>query len=188
MKKPVIIGLALGAIGAVLLSRKEESKVSIPPSSTPPRSTGTEAPGVARSMGLIGQLDERVQAMAIQLLRAAHEQGIDLFVANGYRSIEDQDKLYKQGRDPNYPGPIVTHAPGGWSWHEYRRAFDVAVIGNNQAERYPNNPALWHRIGQIGKSVGLEWGGDYTTVQPDLPHFEYHPGLTIQDARAGRIV
>jgi peptidoglycan LD-endopeptidase CwlK len=105
-------------------------------------------------------------------------------VTTGYRDPALQAQLYAQGRTA--PGSVVTNAPPGSSWHEFGLAFDVAVMGPNGNPTWPNDVALWSRIGAAGKAAGLQWGGDFTTLT-DRPHFEFHPGVTLSMARAGRV-
>jgi peptidoglycan LD-endopeptidase CwlK len=166
-RSAVAIGLVLGA--AALFFRKGSGR----PVAAPP-------PGLQQSMVPIGTLDPDVQAKALELLRAAWHVGLPLVVTEGYRSAKDQAIDYAKGRTT--PGPIVTNAPPGSSWHQYRKAFDVAVLVGGQAT-WPNDVALWRRIGDVGERLGLEWGGDSTTFV-DRPHFAWHPGVTLAEARA----
>lgn len=71
---------------------------------------------------------------------------------DGYRSIEEQNALYAQGRTK--PGNIVTNAKRGQSNHNYGIAFDVAIWNGNTIVWDRD----WNKIGTIGKSCGLEWG------------------------------
>jgi peptidoglycan L-alanyl-D-glutamate endopeptidase CwlK len=95
--------------------------------------------------------------------------------------MAEQARLYAQGRTA--PGAIVTKAQPGSSWHNFGLAFDVAPLVNGRPA-WPNDEALWDLIGRYGKAAGLDWGGDFLTIK-DRPHFEYHPGLTLAQARAG---
>jgi hypothetical protein len=38
----------------------------------------------------------------------------------------------------------------------------------------------YDELGDIGKSLGMRWGGDFAWGR-DAGHFEYHPGLTIEE-------
>lgn len=145
--------------------------------------TGPTPPGLAASLPFIGRLHPSIQGRAKETLQRAINIGIPLVVTSGYRDSAEQARLYAQGRTA--PGEIVTNAPPGSSWHEFGLAFDVAPMGPNGQATWPEDNALWARIGAAGKAAGLEWGGDFTTMQPDRPHFDYHPGLTLSDARAG---
>ena len=128
----------------------------------------------------LGELDTDVRFMAEDLLKKAASEHIELVVTQTYRTPEEQAALYAKGRTA--PGPIVTHAPPGYSWHEFRRAFDVAIThfpGDMSREDLYNGP--WERVGEIGESVGLEWGGRWK--HPDRPHFQHTAGLTLAQMR-----
>jgi hypothetical protein len=147
--------------------------------------TGPPPPGLTASMPLIAQLHPSVQPKAVETLQRAINIGIPLVVTQAYRDTAEQARLYAQGRTT--PGSVVTNAPPGSSWHEFRLAFDVAVLDPQTGNpTWPNDTALWARIGSAGKAAGLQWGGDFATIT-DRPHFELHPGLTLADARAGNV-
>ena len=111
-----------------------------------------------------------IAALAAELIRLAADEGIVLRIVSTRRTCAKQNSLYAQGRTT--PGSIVTKARGCVSWHVWGQAFDVTVVGPSTG---------YARAGQIGKSLGLRWGGDFPGF-PDAPHFEYHPGYTIEQA------
>lgn len=84
--------------------------------------------------------------------------------------MAEQQNIYDQGRTS--PGAIVTNAKPGDSYHNYGLAFDVVPVAYKTLPDW--NPAgpLWQKVGAIGKSFGLEWGGDWTPAKRDLPHFQ----------------
>ena len=105
------------------------------------------------------------------------ELGEEVQFVSGFRDPEAQKKLYEQGR--SLPGKIVTWARPYLSFHNYGLAFDLAPVSLLSKPGWdPKNP-LWGKIGRIAESVGLQWGGRFST--PDKPHFEFHPGLTIRE-------
>ena len=53
----------------------------------------------------------------------------DIIVVFGYRSPEQQQALYNQGRTS--PGKIVTNAKSGQSAHEYYAAVDIWIMSEN---------------------------------------------------------
>jgi LAS superfamily LD-carboxypeptidase LdcB len=128
----------------------------------------------------ISELDPSIQDAAKDLLRKAKEIGISLKITSGYRSHNEQEKLYQQGRATK--GDIVTNVQAGKSLHNYGMAFDVAPLDENENPYWPNDNKLWDTIGSIGKSVGLKWGGDFS--KPDYPHFE-HPAVNVPDLISG---
>jgi hypothetical protein len=137
------------------------------------QATGTAPPPVRsgnRNMQIVSGLDERLQPLAIRFLQLAAEQGIPLVLTQGYRSTEEQNRLYEQGRTT--PGDVVTHVRGGKSKHNFGLAFDVAPVNDKGQPYYPNDEQLWQRIGQIGESLGLRWGGNWPAAYKDRPHFE----------------
>ena len=113
-------------------------------------------------------------------IAAAKAKGIDLLVTSTYRDNESQDALYAQGRTT--PGNIVTRAKAGQSWHNYRCALDVVPLVNGKA--IWDDQALWKQVGEIGKSCGLEWAGDWVTFK-EFPHFQYTGGLTLAQLQQG---
>lgn len=122
-----------------------------------------------------------VQAKAKAFIAAAKAEGIDVLITSTYRDNQSQDELYAQGR--TRPGKVVTNARGGQSYHNYRVAFDfVPVIGGKAVW---SDLALFRRLGKIGKSLGLEWGGDWKFR--DYPHLQYTGGLTMRQLRAGQV-
>lgn len=126
-----------------------------------------------------------VAILARQLIEIAEEElDIDeLRVTSTYRDYEYQNWLYAQGR--TRPGQRVTSARGGYSWHNFQVAFDVVPMRDGKAiwdNVKPENKALWHAIGDIGKELGLEWGGDWQMV--DMPHFQDAGGLSMAQLRA----
>lgn len=126
-------------------------------------------------------LDPLVQVMAKQLLEVAAESGIKLILTSTYRDHEKQQALYDQGRTT--PGKIVTNAKPGQSFHNWRVAFDVVPVENGKA--IWDNNGLWNKIGALGRDMGLEWGGDWTSFK-DKPHFQLTGGLSLEDFQAGR--
>ena len=118
--------------------------------------------------------------LAEAFIAAAKAEGIDLLVTSTYRDSESQDALYAQGRTT--PGNIVTRAKAGQSWHNWRCALDVVPLVNGKA--IWDDQALWKQVGEIGKSCGLEWAGDWVTFK-EFPHFQYTGGLTLAQLQQG---
>jgi hypothetical protein len=101
---------------------------------------------------------------------------IPITITAEYRSNQEQQTLYDQGR--TRPGSIVTNAQAGRSMHNYRVAFDFAFIKDGESSWSEEHD--WAMIGGIGKVLGLQWGGDWTSFV-DRPHFEDTKGYSIDD-------
>jgi peptidoglycan LD-endopeptidase CwlK len=135
-----------------------------------------------RSAKNIQTLHPTLQPLATELIEQAVAQGINCKVISGFRSYDEQDKIYAQGRSK--PGKIVTHAKGGQSWHNFGTAFDVGIFSKD-GKKYLGESNMYALVGQIGKRLGLEWGGDWDFV--DEPHFQLKLGLSIKQLNARKI-
>lgn len=112
-------------------------------------------------------LTSDTEAMVERLLKYAKSEGYEARVTSGRRSCAEQNALYASGRTVG--GRIVTGAPGCRSWHTWGRAVDLYIPGWPQ-EAYAKLGAFWQRLGG-------RWGGDFG----DPGHFEWHPGVDIND-------
>jgi len=137
---------------------------------------------LAKAEDRLSKIHPTLADKARQLIAKAHEEGIDLVVTQGLRTIAEQNALYAQGRTA--PGKIVTKAKGGSSYHNFGLAFDIAVRNADGSIDW-DSTKLYSRVGQLGKSIGLEWGGDFKSIK-DTPHFQLTFGLTLSQLRAGK--
>ena len=127
----------------------------------------------------IAKLDPRIKKRVVNFINEAHRQGIKLRVVQGFRSFDEQNKLYAKGRTraeldakglhhikarPNENR--VTNVIGGKSSHNWGLAVDVVPMVNGK----PVWNGDWKKVSTIGKNAGLKWGGDWTSFV-DRPHF-----------------
>lgn len=114
----------------------------------------------------ITQLHPRLQQKIAELKKLCSKEGLVLGIGECFRSAAEQDALYAQGRTA--PGAVVTNAPGSSysSQHQWGIAFDF--FKNVSGHAY-DDPAFFNRVGALGKSIGLGWGGDWTSPV-DKPH------------------
>ena len=141
---------------------------------------GVTAPAPAfdsRSEKNIATLVPRAQAKAREWLARCLAEGINVKVIEGTRTYERQAELYAQGRTK--PGPKVTNAKPGYSWHNFGVAWDFVVF-DARGQPLWNSP-LMDRCGVIGEALGLQWGGRWKAV--DKPHLQLKTGLTLAQAR-----
>lgn len=130
-------------------------------------------------------------AAAKALIEQSYSRGVPIVITQGLRTIAEQNALYAQGRTK--PGPIVTNAKGGTSYHNYGLAFDFAILLPNgkslswdmKRDGDKDKTADWQEVVQEGKRMGLEWGGDWTSFK-DASHFQMVFGLTTAQLRAGK--
>ena len=145
---------------------------ALPPKQQPKADPTPEAGLVdERSERVISTLHARLRDKARQLVQSAATKGIKIKVISGLRTYNEQNALYAQGRTSS--GKIVTNARGGYSNHNFGVAFDVGVFSADGSKYIDESPS-YKVVGQIGKSLGFEWGGDWTSIQ-DQPHFQLRP-------------
>ena len=131
--------------------------------------TGPRDQANARSERMIATLLPHVRPYARALYFKARDNGIAINIISGTRTHAEQDELYAQGRTTG--GEIVTNARGGYSNHNFGIAFDIGVFSGN---RYLPESPLYKAVGALGMELGLEWGGNWTSIV-DQPHFQLRP-------------
>jgi peptidoglycan L-alanyl-D-glutamate endopeptidase CwlK len=93
-----------------------------------------------------------------------------LLVTCTYRSVEEQQKLYAQGR--TIPGKVVTKIDGAKvkGMHNYSpsHAIDVAVMVNSEVAW---DEPLYHPLVELAARHGLVSGGSWPYFK-DWPHIE----------------
>jgi peptidoglycan LD-endopeptidase CwlK len=116
-------------------------------------------------------LHPAIQAKAAEHIKACEWAGIQLLIYCTYRSAAEQKSLYAQGRTK--PGAKVT-----WTLKSKHSntmdgkpaslAYDCVPILKGKAVW--SDQELYAKVGNIGKKIGLTWGGDWKVR--DSTHFE----------------
>lgn len=117
----------------------------------------------------INKCHPRLILLSKKLVSACKGQGLVIGIGECYRTTKEQDALYAQGRTK--AGKIVTNAKGSSysSHHQWGTAFDV--YRNDGKGAYNDYDGFFAKVGKIGKSIGLEWGGEWESPV-DKPHFQ----------------
>lgn len=113
------------------------------------------------------QMNPELSQKMNELVDICEKNGIPIKITESLRTAKRQDELYAQGRTVS--GNIVTNAKGSDynSFHQWGIAFDVCI---NDADNAYDIEKL-KKVGELGKSIGLEWGGDWENFV-DMPHFQ----------------
>ncbi|MFF2496910.1 peptidoglycan-binding protein [Peribacillus sp. NPDC058075] len=147
-----------------------------------------------RSVKKMGKgINPVVKASALVMVERAYNEGITVQISEGYRSLEEQAALYGQGRVYSYNGknysnlakPIVTNAKPGQSYHNFGLAIDFFIVSEDGKRAIWTVNAKWQRVAAIGKDLGFEWGGDWSSFK-DYPHLEMTGGLSYTQLQAGK--
>ena len=129
----------------------------------------------------LDDLHPKVKDMCNLFISSCKKEGIAILITSTYRDIESQNKLYSQGRTE--PGKKVTNAKGGQSFHNWKVAFDFVPIVSGKAQW--NDLSLFKRCGEIAKTHGLEWAGDWKTFK-EYAHCQYTSTLSLKDFQDGK--
>ena len=116
---------------------------------------------------------------AVELVNRVAQRGTPIIsvVFSGFRSFEEQQVLFDKGRKT--PGPIVTNARPGESYHNYGLAVDIHTRVGSTINF--NDVAEANIRGPVGTELGLMWGGNFAGNFKDRPHFQLSAGLFIRD-------
>lgn len=144
-----------------------------------------------KSQDKINGLQPVVAAATFALIERCYARGVPIIITHGLRTYPEQDALYAQGRTK--PGKIVTNAKGGYSNHNFGYAIDYALLmpdGRSVSwdmTRDGDGDKLsdWMEVAQEAKTLGFEWGGDWSSFK-DYPHLQMVFGLTTTQLRIGR--
>lgn len=141
-------------------------------------------PQTGLSIQRLDRLHPAVRARGTALLELCAQSGLSVLVSQGLRTWEEQDALYARGRTAPPLGrtQVVTMAKGGRSYHNFGLAFDIVVLDAVNKAGWDSDHPGWRTAGALGKSVGLDWGGDWARFK-DLPHFQYTGGLSLPQCR-----
>ena len=126
-------------------------------------------------------LHPKLMGLAFQHRDMCEAAGIDLLIYCTFRSEAEQASLYAQGRTK--PGKIVTYAKPGASKHNHMEGARAASLEYDCVPLIDGKPMWnpkhesWQIVGSIGKSLGLEWAGDWKRFK-EYPHFQ----ITLDNA------
>lgn len=135
---------------------------------------------------------------------ASQRLGLRIIVTQTLRSNAEQYALWCQGRmslaevnsarskasmspitEAENKGTITNAKTAADSFHGYGLAFDIAItdpngkrIKWNKSDWNSNNIDDWSEVGALAEEVGLEWGGNFTSII-DPPHYQNRLGYTI---------
>ena len=113
--------------------------------------------------------------------------GVTVLPICTYRSVEEQNDLYAQGRTVH--GKIITNARGGSSYHQYRCAADIVPLrGGKILWNVFSSPGVlepeWQVMVDAARSLNIEWAGDWIHFR-EYNHFQYTQGISLKDFAAG---
>lgn len=124
-----------------------------------PKGQDFDPKGILKS----SRLHPRLAGLAETIVTTAWKKGLKVMVFEGYRDGKRQNELYARG---------TTRARAGKSYHNFGLAVDIVFL-NEKGEPSWSPEHNWQKLGEIGKNLGLIWGGDFKRIK-DYGHFELH--------------
>lgn len=128
-------------------------------------------------------LDVDLRPLVDRFLARCVEARIMIVVVETWRSQEAHEEDVKNGRSwvakskhqntavkDVGDDPLLVETPASL-------AIDIAPYEQYELHgpdklQWDGDDPVWLRLGEIGESVGLKWGGRWKTVPPDMAHFQ----------------
>lgn len=140
----------------------------------------------------IKTLHPKIRQEVLELYKKANNlelgEGVRLRFSHTFRTNEEQDILYSQGRTK--PGKKVTNAKAGQSIHNYGFAFDIVILYDKNKDGIfeeaswdtkrdgdKDGVSDWLEITKIFVAAGYTNGFITNGKKWDLPHFQKDFGL-----------
>lgn len=89
-------------------------------------------------------------------LELCKSDGINVLIYMTYRSIEEQNELYKKGRMGVSGEDIVTNAKGGESSHNYRAGIDSVPLTADKKPWWDAPDGVWRTMAIHAESAGID--------------------------------
>lgn len=117
----------------------------------------------------LSELASYFEPLAVQLLAHCDAVGVPCRIIDTGRTPTEQQAKLAQGVSWTQASRHLPQPPESKS-----EAIDICpleILAEHKLDWDPTNVA-WQIIGEIGESLGLQWGGRWRT-HPDPSHFEY---------------
>ena|SRR3989304_1681350 len=122
--------------------------------------------GFAKSSRSLSDLHSVFRPIVLELIARAVEKNLKPKIIETRRSISQHRENVKNGK---------SFTADKLSWHCFGLAIDIAPENVLTLENWGPEREEWQALGEIGKSLGLGWGGLWK--QRDMVHFEASPLL-----------
>lgn len=115
------------------------------------------------------ELHPFLQIKINELQELCNKKGLKIGIGECFRTVKEQDSLYALGRTA--AGKIVTNAKGSGYSSLHQWGIDFDFYRNDGKGAYNNTDNFFEKVGKVGQSIGLEWGGNWRSIK-DNPHFQ----------------
>jgi len=122
----------------------------------------------------LDDLDYRIRNVAFEFLARCCEAGIPVTVVDTLRTPAEQDANIAKGVSWTKNSKHLPQGSEGKAMAFDVAPYDVYQLHGPDKLQWDGKDPVWQKLGAIGKSLGLVWGGDWKST-PDYGHFEYIP-------------
>lgn len=155
-------------VAALLQGEQLASPSTLPPELFTTREVEQARPNARHASRQWELLDGDFRQRLLVVFKLMREQhGYELLLLEGFRTAQRQAQLAAMG-------PRVTRAGAGQSYHQAGLAADLAFLRDGRiviSERDAWAARGYELYGDVARSVGLTWGGDWKSLR-DLGHVE----------------
>lgn len=121
----------------------------------------------------VSELASYVQPLYIKFKAECAGAGLDIVTIDIARTPAQQEQKLAEHVSWTQNSKHLPQPPQGKS-----EAFDCAPRQYLAIKGWNPSGELWKKMGEIGKSLGLIWGGDWMS-HPDPSHFQYNDAMGV---------
>lgn len=129
----------------------------------------------------LDDLDIRIRGVAFEFLARCAEAGIPVMLIDTLRTPEEQAANLAKGVSWTANSLHLPQKPDGKALAFDVCLYDVYQLNGPDKLQWNTADPAWQKVGTIGESLGLRWGGRWK--QKDMGHFEYvgapHQSVTV---------
>ncbi len=131
----------------------------------------------------LNDLSHRFQPTVFEFIARCIEAGVPLLIVDTLRTEEEQKANIARGVSWTPNSKHLPQPPDGKALAIDVVPYSTYLLHGISKLAWESSEPAWLKIGEIGESLGMRWGGRWST--PDYGHFEYKP--VQPDARLPRI-
>lgn len=120
----------------------------------------------------LNDLDSRARPLFCELIAQAAAEGIPVMIVNVLRNDEEQADNLARGVSATLKSKHLPQLPEGKSLAIDICPYDTFSLHGSDKLKWDTSDPAWAKLGEIGESIGLRWGGRWKKPL-DPGHFEF---------------
>lgn len=119
----------------------------------------------------LNDIDARFRPAVFEFLARCVEAKIPVLIVDTLRTAEEQTQNIKRGVSWTTNSKHLPQQPDGKSFAIDIVPYQQFILHGQNKLMWDSFDPVWLKIGEIGESLGMKWGGRWT--KRDMGHFEY---------------